>query len=92
MATTTTFSGIIRIDAKAFEFAGSPLDDTTLQMLLAGLAHRQSLASDNDYAGTGRRTSNRLLSSPYSIARGVSLSANVSQLSRELQAEFARLA
>jgi len=92
MATTTTFSGIIRIDTNAVEFAGSPLDDTTLLRLLTAFAHRQSLASDDEYAFSGSRTSNRLLISSYSAARGVSLSANVSQLSRELQAEFARIA
>jgi hypothetical protein len=92
MATTTTFSGIIRIDAKAFEFAGSPLDDTTLHRLLTALVQRQSLASDDANACSGSRTSNRLLNSPYTFPRGVSLSANVSQLSRELQAEFARIA
>jgi len=83
--------GIIRLEQSVSSRLAGPCDDSTLDLLLAGLALRYSLADES----VPRVQSIRLAAMPrfkWPATRevDVSLRANTAQLTDELQAEFDR--
>ena len=83
--------GIVRLQPRALDHLGGHCDDSTLDLFLAGLASRHSLA---DVAiprrHSARFTLRRQLSWPASSDVVVSLRANMAQLIDELELEFER--
>ncbi len=83
--------GIVRLEPSSFDRLGETCDDSTLDLLLAGLAHCHNLTN----ATISRRrsvqfTTARRLNWPAPSGVNSTLQANVDQLIDDLQAEFER--
>jgi hypothetical protein len=84
--------GIVRLNPSDWSRLAGPCDDSTLDVLLASLAHRQSLAEvPFRQSAWANRLATRRLNWPYSSEVDVSVIANAAQLAHDLQAEFDRL-
>lgn len=84
-------AGPIRFEPRSLDVARLPCDDSTLELLLASLAYRQSLADDHRSQGP----TNRLFAvEQYGLTAGSGvewpLKANLLQLADDLDAEYAR--
>jgi hypothetical protein len=82
--------GIVRLQPCVSNRLAGPCDDSTLDLLLASLAHRHSLAD----ASMPRAQPTRFLATRrlnWSTPSDASLRANTAQLIDDLQAEFDRV-
>jgi len=85
-------AGIIRLQPCFLDCLGEACDDSTLDLLLASLAQRGSLADAPSSRGPSARfTAIRRFTWPASAEVDILVRANVAQLTDELQTEFERL-
>src|SRR6476619_4565886 len=83
--------GIVRLQPPALDGLGGPCDDSTLDLLLAGLANRHSLDDATiSWPHSARFTMTRQLHWPAASDVDASLGANMAQLVEDLHAEFDR--
>jgi len=83
--------GIVRLRPSITNRLTCPCDDSTLDLLLASLAHRHSLAETSVLRmKPARLVATRRLNWPPFREGDVSLRANTAQLIDDLQAEFDR--
>jgi len=90
---TPLIAGTIRIDLESIGQALWEADDSTLDLVLAGLARRSTLAdSQADDAQPFRLLAGRRLSWPAPAGADLAVHTNLPQLLDDLRAEFERLA
>jgi hypothetical protein len=84
--------GIVRLQPCVSNRFAGPCDDSTLELLLASLAHRHCLVDTSiPRVQSTRHVATRRLNWPASTDVDVSLRANTIQLIHDLQAEFDRV-
>jgi hypothetical protein len=92
MTTTIHFSGVIRIQPDMAAVLQPPADDDTLEALFDGLARRVSLAGNDLPRSGGNRIFTQRRSWPPAATLDIALSANLTRLRDELQAELDQIA